>query len=101
MKGSTFELGLLFQESTAVFILLIFFNVFIKRVLNKRLLLQKTALITRLPLLLLLVFPRNLDSFISNPVYHYIFILLFLLFYLEAPITYPLVNLALKNNFRH
>ena len=101
MKGSNFQLGILFQVGVAVFVLLIFFNVFIKRVLNKQSLLRKTAIITRLPLLLLLIFPKNPDTFISNPQFHYLFLFLFLLFYLEAPVTLPLVNLFLKHNYRH
>lgn len=101
MKGSNFQLGILFQVGVAVFVLLIFFNVFIKRVLNKKSLLKKTAIITRLPLLLLLLFPKNPDTFLSNPQFHYLFLFLFLLFYLEAPVTLPLVNLFLKHNYRH
>ena len=101
MKGSTLQLGILFQISMSVFILLIFFNVFIKRSRKKQKLLRKTAIITRLPLLLLLFFPQDPTSFMSNPTYHYVFLTLFLLFYLESPVTLPMVNLFLKHNYRH
>ena len=101
MKGSNFNLGVLFQVGTAVFVLLIFFNVFIKRIHNKNALLRQTAIVTRLPLLLLLFFPKNPQTFLSEPLFHYLFLILFLIFYLESPITLPLVNLFLKHNYRH
>jgi hypothetical protein len=101
MQGSNIQIGILFQISMSVFILLIFFNVLIKQVNNKQSLLLKIALITRLPLLILLLFPRDPNSFLSNPLFHYLFLLLFLLFYLEAPVTLPMVNLFLKHNYRH
>jgi len=101
MNGSTLQLGILFQISMAVFILLIFFNVFIKRSQKKQSLLRKTAIVTRLPLLLLLFFPQDPTSFMTNPLYHYVFLVLFLLFYLESPVTLPMANLFLKHNYRH
>lgn len=101
LRGSSIQMGILFQFTMSVFILLIFFNVYIKRSKNKNNLLRKTAIVSRLPLLLLLLFPRTPDSFLSNPYYHYIFLILFLIFYLESPITYPMVNLFLKKNYKH
>ena len=72
LKGSTFQLGVLFQLSVVVFILLIFFNVFFRRIEKKQKLLRNTALLTRLPLLLVILFPKDAESYLSNPYYHYI-----------------------------
>lgn len=101
LQGSTVLLGVLFQFSNAVFVLLIFFNEFLKRVKNKKKMVRLVAIFTRLPLLLLFFFPRDPALILQNPGYHYLFLGIFFLFYLEAPITYPLINLLLKGNYRH
>lgn len=100
LKGSNIQLGILFQLTVVVFIFLIFFNVFIRRTENKQRLLRKTAIITRLPLFLIFFFPKDQMSYITNPYLHYFFLLLFLLFYFESPITYPVANLLLKKNYQ-
>jgi len=101
LRGSPYLLAFLIQFSVVVFLLLIFTNEFLKRAKNKRKMLQKVALITRVPLILILLFPKNVDVFITNPYYHYIFLALFLVFYLESPVTYPTTNLFLRRNYSH
>jgi len=101
LNGSSYLLGVLFQFSVVAFIFLIFFNELIKRINNKKKMLRYIAIITRLPLLVFLFFPSDLEILISNHLYHYIFLLVFLIFYLADPIIFPTINLLLKNNYKH
>ena len=101
LKGSNFQLSFLFQFSMIVFLFLIVFNELIKRTKNKKQLLRTTAIITRVPLLLLLFFPSSHIEVIENPYYHYIFLGIFLVYYLASPIIFPTINLLLKNAYRH
>ena len=101
LKGSNVQVGLLFQFSVMVLIFSIFFNEAIKRIKNKKKLVIITGLVTRLPLLLLLLFPSQHSIMPVNAFYHYIFLAIFLLFYFSNPVIYPIINLFLKKNFTH
>lgn len=101
LQGSNYQLGVLFQFSAAVFVFLLFLNEFIKRSKNRRNLLKITALITRLPLFLLIFFPRTPDAFLADSIYHYIFLSIFLVYFLGNPIIYPSINYLLKSNYSH
>jgi len=101
LKGSDFQLGILFQFSMLVFLGLIFINELIRRIKNKAKLLRITAVATRLPLVLLFFFPRSSEELGSDSIYHFIFLGIFLLYYLASPIIYPTINQFLKNTYRH
>lgn len=101
LHGSGYQLGFLFQFTVVVFLLLIFFNEFLKRIRNKKRLLRQTAIITRLPLALLFFFPRNPEQLTGDSIYHYIFLGIFLIYYLANPIIFPTINLFLKNAYQH
>ncbi len=101
LLGSGYQLGVLFQFTVVVFLLLIFFNEFLKRIENKKRLLRRTAIITRLPLALLFFFPRSPEQLTGDSVYHYIFLGIFLIYYLANPVIFPTINLFLKNAYRH
>ncbi len=101
LKGSNFELGLLFQFSVIAFTGLIFINEFLRRIQNKKKLLIITALITRLPLILLVFFPKSELAMQGNGIYHYIFLGIFFVYFLASPIVLPNINLFLKNAYRH
>jgi MFS family permease len=101
LNGSSYLLGILFQFSVVAFVFLIFFNEFIKRTIDKKNMLRKISIITRLPLLIFLFFPTNTNEIIGNDFYNYIFLIIFLIFYLSDPIIYPTTNLLLKNNYTH
>ncbi len=101
LNGTSMQLGLLFQFSMLVFVGLIFINELIRRTKNKVNMLRKTAIITRLPLILLVFFPHNETAMDSQPYFHFIFLLLFLIYYLASPIIYPTINQFLKNTYRH
>lgn len=101
LNGSNIELGVLFQFSMIVFTGLIFINEFLRRIRNKKKLLLITALITRLPLFLLVLFPKTEVATQANGVYHFLFLGIFFMYYLAAPVILPNINLFLKNAYRH
>jgi Na+/melibiose symporter-like transporter len=101
MKGSEIQLSVLFQFSVVVYIFLVFFNEFLRNYPNKKQLLKVTAIITRLPLLLLIFFPHDPVSLKQHPEYHYAFLLIILIYYFALPVVSPLINLQLKANYRH
>ncbi|HOY38752.1 MAG TPA: hypothetical protein PLK75_05575 [Bacteroidales bacterium] len=100
LHGNSYLLGVLFVFSMAVFLLLILGNQVLSRNGNKRRLLQITALITRLPLFLFLLFPSDISVYSGNSLWHYAFLSIFLLYYLSTPVTYPTINLLLRSNYR-
>lgn len=101
LKGTNYELGFLFQFSMLVFIFLVFINEFIKRTQNKQKLLRWTGVLTRGPLVLLFFFPHNTEQLTATPIYHYIFLGLFFIYYFGNTIIYPLTNQFLKNQYSH
>lgn len=99
MHGNNLQLGLLFQTSVVVFLLLFFINNFLKKVKNKRKLIQIVGILTRSPLLILVFFPSESSAYISSDLYHYIFLAVFLIYYLGNPIIFPSISLFLKNSY--
>jgi MFS family permease len=101
LKGSDYQLGFLFQFSMVVFIFLVFINEFIKRAGNKNRLLIWAGFLTRAPLALVFFFPSNQAGIVATPVYHYIFLGIFFIYYFGNTIIYPMINLFLKNSYDH
>lgn len=101
MQGSNYQMSVLFQFSMMVFLFLVFFNEFLKRIPRKRKLLRITGFVTRIPLLLVLLFPNSDELLQSNPIYHLAFLGIFLVYYLGDPVIKPTINLLLKANYRH
>jgi len=101
LHGSNYQLGVLFQFSMVVFLFLVFINEFIKRASNKKKLLRWTGIATRGPLFLLLFFPSTDAALQGTSIYHYLFLLIFLVYYFGNTVIYPLINLFLKNNYAH
>jgi Na+/melibiose symporter-like transporter len=101
LLGSNFQLAVLFQFSVMVFLLLIFMNEWLKRVRDKKGVLRRAALISRLPLILLLFFPRSADQLIGTSIYHLIFLAIFLVYYTGNTVIWPNINLFLKTSYRH
>jgi hypothetical protein len=101
IHGSSYQVGFLFQFSMLVFIFLVLFTELRKRVKNKKLLLRWVGLLTRLPLAGLLFFPSDPLAYSSGQFYHYIFLVIFLVYFLGNIIIYPAINVMLKTNYRH
>lgn len=100
LKGTNLQIGVLFQLSVILMLFSVVINEFLKRTSNKPGLLRRVALLTRLPLLLLLFFPKNPEAYVEMPVFQYLFLLIFLLFYLANPIILPSINLFLRTNYK-
>ncbi len=100
LNGSNFQLAFLFQFSVATLIFSIFFNELQKRV-NKKKMLRLIAIVTRVPLFLLILFPGGPEVVTGNSVYHYIFLAIFMIYFLANPIIFPAINLFLKTNYKH
>lgn len=101
LLGSNYQLGVLFQFSMLVFLLLLFVNEFLKRIRKRRVFLRRVGIITRLPLMLLFFFPRSAEALDGNSFYHLIFLSIFLIYYLAAPVVNPTINLLLRANYKH
>lgn len=101
LHGSNYQLSFLFQFSMVMFLFLVFINEFIKRIKNRKKMLRITALLTRLPLLLLIFFPDNVHGIDENQIYHYIFLGIFLVYFSGNIVIYPNINFLLKTNYRH
>jgi len=101
LKGSAYEMGILFQFSVLIYLLLIFANEFLKRIRDKRKFLRLTGLVTRLPLLLLIFFPRSGHALTGCSACHLVFLFIFLVYYLSTPVVYPYINLFLKHAYEH
>jgi Na+/melibiose symporter-like transporter len=101
LLGSNFQLAMLFQFSVMVFLLLIFMNEWLKRVRDKKGVLRRAALISRLPLIFLLFFPRSADQLSGTSIYHLIFLAIFLVYYAGNTVIWPNINLFLKTSYRH
>ncbi|MGE5316639.1 MAG: MFS transporter [Chloroflexota bacterium] len=101
LKGSSFQLSFLFQFSVIAFIFLIFISEWMKRVKDKQKMVRLTGVLTRMPLALVIFFPSETAAFIGNSIYHYLFLVAFLIYYLGNVVIFPMINLFLKNNYRH
>lgn len=101
LRGSNYQLALLFQFSTVLFLFLVVLNEFRKRIGNKKTMLRITGLVTRLPLILLVIIPRNEAALIGQSGWHYLFLFVFLIYFSGNIIIYPAINVLLKTNYRH
>ncbi|MBL6963942.1 MAG: MFS transporter [Bacteroidetes bacterium] len=100
LKGTDFQLGILFLTMNIVLLFSIVLTEFLKRYKNKRKLLIYVAFVTRLPMLLFLLFPAELKALTSTEFYHILFIVIFFIFYMAKPVILPIINLYLKNNYK-
>jgi len=101
LRGSNYQLAFLFQFSVVLFVFLIVFNQFRKRIGNKRKMLQITGLLTRLPLLLLFIIPANESALAGQSIWHYLFMFVFLIYFFGNIIIFPAINVLLKTNYKH
>jgi len=100
LKGTSYQLGVLFQFTVIVLIFSVFFNEMLRRSADKKRLLRRAAVITHAPLLLLIIFPADPVNLPAQSLYHYLFLIIFLVYHLARPLVFPTINLLLKNNYR-
>lgn len=101
LNGSDYQIGILFQLSVVLMVFSIVFNELIRRTKNKVRFLRSIGIITRIPLIGFVFFPRDMAGMADNPIFQILFLLIFLTFYLANPVLYPTINLFLKKNYRH
>ncbi len=100
LKGSNVQLAFLFQFSMVVFLFAMLSNELMRRFTNRKLLLRITSIVTRLPLLGFAFFP-NVTGEGLEPIYHYLFLGVFLMFFTSKIAVIPSINQYLKGNYRH
>ncbi len=101
LQGTDYQIGFLTQFSVIVLLFSVVFNEFIKRIQNKKKMLRIMAVVTRLPLFAFLFFPSEFMAYQNNPVFPYVFLGIFLIYFLAQPVILPVINLFLKNSYRH
>lgn len=99
LAGSNYQIGFLLQFQHVVLIFSVFMNEFLGRTTRKKRMLTWVAILTRLPLFALAFFPATSEGIPA--IYHIVFLLVFLLFYMSNPIVFPTINLLLKNSYTH
>ncbi len=98
LHGSNYELSVLFQFSVVVLIISVFTNQLMESLSNKKILLRIIALITRLPLVVMIFIPARF-IFQEQELFNYYFLFAFFMYYLASPVILPSLNLLLKNNY--
>jgi MFS family permease len=101
LKGSNVQLSILFQFSMVVFLFAMLANEVMRRFSNRKQFLRITGIITRLPLVGFAFFPNVTGEDGLSPIYHMIFLSVFLLFYTSKIAVVPSINQYLKGNYRH
>lgn len=101
LHGTNYQLSFLFQFSMLVFLFLIVINEFLKRVKNRKNLLRWAAILSRLPLIALILFPSTKEDMLAQPYFHYVFLLLFLIYFAGNIFINPNINYLLKVNYSH
>jgi len=101
LSGTNYQMSLLFQFSVVVFVGLFFIHEWLKRISNRRALLRKTALFTRIPMLGFLFFPDQIEMYQHTEVFHIAFLLVFFIYYLGHLVINPSINHLLKANYFH
>ncbi len=99
LRGTDYQVGILFEIPAVVLLFGIIINEIIRRTHNKKRFLRISAIITRLPLLLLIFFPSTPEEI--TPLHQYLFLLILFVYYLSSPIFLPVINLFLKNSYSH
>lgn len=101
LKGSNVQLAFLFQFSMVVFLFAMVANEVMRRFTDRKRFLRITGIITRLPLVGFAFFPNVTGDNGLAPMYHLIFLSVFLLFHTSKIAVVPSINQYLKGNYRH
>ncbi len=99
MQGSNYLMGFIFTFSVGVFVFLIVFNEFIRRNPDKRKMLRRTALFTRLPMMIMIFFPVSATGYEQTSLVHFVFLGVFLIYFLGTVFIHPTTNVLLRNSY--
>lgn len=89
----------LFTATVGIFILSSYINELIRRTRKKKRFVRLVAVVTRLPMLMFLFFPSSPDRYEAEPIYSYLYIVAFGLFYMGTTAILPVINLLIKSNY--
>ena len=101
LGGSNYQISFLFQFQHVVLFFSLLFHELLRRTFDSKKLLLRVAFFTRLPLLFIAFFPSVTVPSASGSIYPSIFLLVFLIYFLAAPIIFPTINLLLKSSYSH
>lgn len=101
LKGSSYQIGMLFQFTVIVLLVSVPLNLILKRTVKKIRMLRLVAIFTRAPLLLLLFFPKTITEQTDLLFYQIAFLFIFLIYFSANPLIFPTINGFLKTNYRH
>ncbi|WP_319271535.1 MFS transporter [uncultured Draconibacterium sp.] len=101
LKGSNVQLAFLFQFNMVVFLFAMVANEILRRYTNRKVLLRSIAVISKLPLVGLAFFPDVSHQQGLPPIYHTLFLGIFLFYFITRIVVIPSVNQYLKGNYRH
>lgn len=98
LKGSDVQLAFLFQFSMVVFLFAMLANEVMRRYTNRKQTLRIIGSITSLPLIGFFFFPNATTEGIA-PIYHLLFLGIFLLYYTSKIAVVPSINQYLRGNY--
>jgi len=101
LKGSSYQIGMLFQFTVIVLLVSVPLNLILKRTVRKIRMLRIVAIFTRAPLLLLLFFPKTVTQQTDILFYQIAFLIIFLIYFSANPLIMPTINGFLKTNYKH
>ncbi len=101
LHGSSYQIGFLFQFTVIVLLVSVLLSEILKRTVKKKRMLRIVAVFTRLPLILLLFFPKTITEQTDLLFYQVVFLVIFLIYFLANPLIMPVINSFLKTNYKH
>jgi len=101
LMGTNYQIGFLFQFTVIVLLFSIVINVFFKVIRRKKHIIRYAGIITRLPLVLFIFFPNEVNSVDDFFFYQLSFLFIFLFYYMANPLLFPAINHLLKNSYSH
>lgn len=99
LKGTSFQVGFLFQFSVIVLVSSVALNEFVNRTKDKKKMIRILALATRLPLMLIAFFPSDNNLMYGNTMCHWVFLSVFFIYFSANPIIYPVINQMLRKSY--
>ena len=101
LKGSSYQIGILFQFTVIVLLVSVPLNLILKRTVKKIKMLRLVAILTRAPLLLLLFFPKTITEQTDLLLFQIGFLFIFLFYFSANNLIIPTINGFLKTNYKH
>ena len=101
LEGTNYQIAFLFQAMVIVLLFSVVLNEILNRARSKKKLIRRVAIATRLPLILLFLFPKDALSPENAHFYQLAFLAIIMVYYFANPILFPAINHLLKNSYSH